>query len=136
LIGENPLTKIRIIDPEEQRYKRRFPKFPGVSQCVLLLESSNVHGSFLNAVIGDLTENAQGFLTEIIIAFYLETDQRVKRILIAAIAESAPVDAVGFLAENLNSTDDSICDWAIRGLERIDTKEARTALWLLKGSKE
>jgi len=34
-----------------------------------------------------------------------------------------------FLLEHLNDENESIRDWAVRGLRDLDTKEARTALW-------
>ncbi len=36
-----------------------------------------------------------------------------------------------FLLERLHDVNESICDWALRGLRNLDTKESRTTLWQL-----
>lgn len=128
------MNSSKIIDPEEQRYKSRYPKFPGVQVTVSLLKSPNVQGGFLDAVCSDLQANASNVLPEIITAFTQEEEQRVQRILIATIAEAAPVEACDFLTGNLESNDESIRYWAARGLEGIGTKDARAALYLWQSS--
>jgi HEAT repeat protein len=47
----------------------------------------------------------------------------------AAGGETKRPDAVPVLAEYLTSEDESFRCWAVAGLQKIDTKEARRLLW-------
>ncbi len=129
MIGMKNRKIKKIIDPEEKRYHQNYPKFPGVGTCVRLLRSSNVKGAYLDALLGDLVDHLPEHLAEVIAAFRAEPDERVRIMLIDAISEVAPPEALEFFVENVNSPNASIRFWAERGLEKMESKEARAALW-------
>lgn len=58
-----------------------------------------------------------------------EEDVWVKPILLGAIVEAGLPDAFPLFVEFLRSDDISLRHWAVHGLARLGTKEARTALW-------
>jgi HEAT repeat protein len=62
-------------------------------------------------------------------AFRTETDHGLRCWLLELIGEARSPDAFELLAEQLDSDDESIRNWAIRGLEQLNTKDARRLLW-------
>jgi HEAT repeat protein len=58
-----------------------------------------------------------------------ETAHGLRCWLLELIGETRRPDAVPVLAEYLTSEDESFRYWAVAGLQRIDTKEARRLLW-------
>lgn len=117
------------MDPEYQRYKRKFPAFPGVSTCVELLHKKNVRGSYLDALVADLEANAFDHSGELIAAFQAETDKRVKTLLLSALAQAQVQDAFPLYVEHLTGPDEGLRTWAAYGLHRLNTKKARRVLW-------
>jgi hypothetical protein len=59
----------------------------------------------------------------------IETDHGLRCWLLELIGETRRPDAVPVLAEYLTSEDESFREWAVAGLQAIDTKEARRMLW-------
>ncbi len=49
--------------------------------------------------------------------------------LLELIGEAKSEKALSILIKNLRSDDESYRSWAIYGLEKLDTKEARRVLW-------
>jgi HEAT repeat protein len=89
-----------------------------------------VQGTWGDLICGELAEHAADCLDELIAVIRNPRhDDRVRRLLVAAISEGGTASAVPFLAECLAASDESIRDYAVMGLKRIGTKEARTALW-------
>ncbi len=117
------------IDPEYQRYKRNYPSFPGVQACVDLLHQSNVQGAYLDALVADLEAHAVEHSDELIAAFQTKADMRVQSLLLAALAQARTHDAFRIFVEHLTGPDENLRTWAAYGLYRLDTKEARRALW-------
>jgi hypothetical protein len=70
-------------DPVYARWKRRHPKFPGVTKCVALLGRRNVTGGLVDVISGELQANATAHGTELIAAFRAERDGRVRSILLS-----------------------------------------------------
>ena len=69
-------------------------------------------------------------VTELIDEFNAERDDHGLRCwLLELIGEARSPLAFKLLAEQLHSTDESYSLWAARGLEKLDTKEARRLLW-------
>ena len=50
------MVKKRVVDPEEERFHRKYPRFMGVQRSVELIRSPNVRGTFLECVVGELEE--------------------------------------------------------------------------------
>jgi hypothetical protein len=78
------------VDPEYHRYRRSYPKFPGVKVCVDLLRRRNVHGAYLDGVMGDLAEHvADAGTTELVETYRAETDDVVQGLILSILAETA-----------------------------------------------
>jgi hypothetical protein len=116
-------------DPVYARWKRRHPKFPGVTKCVALLGRRNVTGGLVDIISGELQANATAHATELIAAFRAERDDRVRRILLSIICEARLEEALPVLVEYLQSDDETLRQWAAEGLRGSDTRIARKALW-------
>jgi len=119
----------RFIDPEEERWRKTYPKFPGVAKCVELLRSPNVFGTWTDIISEELVAHAPQIAQELFAAFHDEPDAWVKMILLSVIAEARLPEAMPILLEHLGSEDTSLRRYAITGLKNLGTKEARTALW-------
>jgi len=67
-----------------------------------------------------LREHADAFVDELLAEFAAGPDP----LLLELIAEARSSRALAVLAEQLDSTDDALQMWAVRGLEMLDTREA------------
>jgi HEAT repeat protein len=124
------VAKRQVIDPEERRWRRVYPAFPGVATCVALLRRPNVRGTWVDIIRAELTAHAGEGLGELVAEFRRpENDARVRALIVAAIADAAAPSAVPFLTGCLADPDEHVRHWAADGLRRIGTKAARTALW-------
>ena len=72
---------------------------------------------------------AASHVSELVDAYAIETDHGLRCWLLELLGETRSEDALPALAEALASPDDSIRSWGATGLEKLDTKEARTLLW-------
>jgi HEAT repeat protein len=115
-------------DPVYARWKRRHPKFPGVTKCVALLGRRNVTGGLVDIISGELQANAPANATELIAAFRAERDDRIRRILLSIICEARLEEALPVLVERLRSDDERLRHWAAEGLRGLDTHVVRKAL--------
>ncbi|MGH3389035.1 MAG: HEAT repeat domain-containing protein [Actinomadura sp.] len=76
-----------------------------------------------------LREHADAYVDELIAAFAAEPDDHGLRcLLLELIAEARSPQVLPVLAEQLDSEDESLRFWAIRGLEMLDTREAQREL--------
>jgi hypothetical protein len=75
-----------------------------------------------------LREHADAYVDELIAEFAREQDDELRCWLLELISEARAPGALGVLAGALESDDESIQFWAIRGLEMLDTRGARDAL--------
>jgi hypothetical protein len=116
-------------DPVYTRWKRQYPRFPGVAKCVELLRRRNVRGGVVDIVCHELQENATSHAAELVAAFRGECDDRVRRILLGIICEASLQEALPLLMEYLRSDDEDLRYWAVEGLRRLDTPETRKVLW-------
>lgn len=78
---------------------------------------------------GLMHQIAPDHIADLITAFREESDHGLRCWLIELIGSARSVDALPFLQAQLVSADGSIRSWAMRGLEQLDMKEARRALW-------
>jgi HEAT repeat protein len=119
-----------VLDPEAERWRRTYPTFPGVAKCVSLLGSRNVRGAWVDIICHELAQHAAETLDDLVGEFHSrKNDARVRALIMTAIGEAAPPNAVPFLSECLDDPDESVRGAAVYGLKRVGTKEARTALW-------
>ncbi|GHH63171.1 HEAT repeat domain-containing protein [Lentzea cavernae] len=83
-----------------------------------------------------LKPHAAEHLDELIEAFRAEQDDRGLRAwLLELISHARAPEALPILVEHLDHEDESLVGWAVSGLEQLDTKEARIALYRHRANK-
>jgi hypothetical protein len=75
-----------------------------------------------------LREHADSYVDALIAEFDQESDPELRDWLLELIAEARSPAAVDVLADQLDSEEESLRLWAIRGLEMLDTAPARQHL--------
>ncbi len=124
------MKKTDGLDPEFRRWQRDHPTSSGIAACIAWLRRPNVQGARVDIICAELATHAAACLDELVAEFRRpENGDRVRALIVAAIAEAGPPDAVPFLRDVLADPDESARRWAAAGLRRIGTKAARTALW-------
>jgi len=85
-----------------------------------------------------LREHADAYVEELIGEFAAEQDPELRCLLLELLAETRAVQTLDVFRGQLESTDETLQFWAVRGLEMLDTREAEQALrqarangWLL-----
>jgi HEAT repeat protein len=76
-----------------------------------------------------LLPHAAEHVEELLAEFAGESDHGLRCWLLELIGEARSPLALPLLVEQLHNDDESLRDWAIRGLEALDTKPAREQLW-------
>lgn len=76
-----------------------------------------------------LREHADAYVDELIEEFGRERDDELRCWLLELISEARSPSALRVLAGQLESDDESLRFWAVRGLEMLDTREARHELY-------
>lgn len=120
--------KKRILDPEYDRWCRKYPHFPGVAKCVELLHSTNVRGLWIDIICDELLLNAHDHADELIAATRAGVEQG-STILLHVLADAKLPEALPLFAELLRSPDESLRHYGVAGLKQLDSKEARRLLW-------
>jgi hypothetical protein len=75
-----------------------------------------------------LREHADAYTEDLIAAFEAEEDHRLRCWLLELVAEARSSAAIPVFAAQLESLDDAVRLWAVRGLEMLDTREAQRVL--------
>jgi HEAT repeat protein len=78
-----------------------------------------------------LREHADSYVDELITAFEQEPEQdgtETRCLLLELLAEARDPRALPVLAGRLDSTDETLRFWAVRGLEMLGTREAEQAI--------
>ncbi|TDC98480.1 HEAT repeat domain-containing protein [Actinomadura sp. 7K507] len=76
-----------------------------------------------------LREHADGYVGELIAEFEGERDDPDLRCrLLELLAEARSAQALGVFGDQLESPDESLRFWAVRGLEMLDSREAEQVL--------
>ena len=117
------------IDPEYRRWGSKYPRFPGVAECVRLLQTRKLRGAWRDIVFFELVANAQDCLPELIAAFRSEDNECVRLMVLSAITEARLAEAIPFLADVVRERHPQFASYAEQGLTEMGTREARTALW-------
>ncbi|MDX8148317.1 HEAT repeat domain-containing protein [Lentzea sp. BCCO 10_0061] len=78
---------------------------------------------------GLLRQIAAEHVDELVEAFRAEDDRGVRAWLLELIGDARSPEALPILVEHLDHEDESLADWAVAGLRKLDTKEARIALY-------
>jgi hypothetical protein len=116
------------IDPEYQRWGRRYPRFPGVAECASLIRAGKARGTWADIIAFELAENAGTCLAELIETFQNDPGGDVRLYVMMALDIARAPACVAFLAEVLREADPRYVPYAERALRGINTPEARTAL--------
>lgn len=121
----------RYLDPEEERWDRKYPRFPGVATCVELLGSTNVRGTWVEIICAELQKHADEHADELIAATRseLERESGLARILLHVVADSKLPAAQDLFVDLLASPDRTLHDYGLDGLKQLDTKESRRLIW-------
>lgn len=78
---------------------------------------------------GMLAPVASDVLPRLLAEYEAESDRGLRCWLLELIGLARSSDALPLLTRELDSDNESIRGWARRGLENLNTKEARTVLW-------
>ncbi|MFD0904158.1 hypothetical protein [Actinomadura sediminis] len=75
-----------------------------------------------------LREHADAYVAELIAEFEAESDVDLRCLLLELVAEARSPEALDIFRGQLDGMDEPLRFWAVRGLEMLDTREARQAL--------
>ncbi|MCO5973110.1 HEAT repeat domain-containing protein [Actinoallomurus soli] len=75
-----------------------------------------------------LREHADAYVGDLADAFGEEQDDELRCLLLELVAEARSPGALELLSAQLDSEDESLRFWAVRGLEMLDSAAARQAL--------
>ena len=105
-------------------------KWIGYKKSLEILHDRNVHCSEKEEVFWDLVPHAEEYIYELMKDFRDEKNRGIRVWLIDLIGYARSPDAFELLKEQLYHGD-PLCFrlYAIDGLKKLDTKEARTVLW-------
>jgi hypothetical protein len=103
------------------------PTFPGYAACLRMMRDRDAltqeHGYHW------LLPHVAEYVGELVAEFRSETRDRGLRCwLLELLGEAKDLRTLGLFREQLLSADESLRDWAIRGLRLLETAEARAAL--------
>lgn len=116
------------VDPEYQRWGRRYTHFPGVAECARLIGAGHARGAWADIIVFELAENAETCLPELIETFRNDPASDVSLYIMMALEIARIPASVPFLAEVLREADQRYLSYAKRALQGINTSEARTVL--------
>ncbi len=129
IIAANRIQYRDSVDPEYRHWGKKYPRFPGVAECVRLIQEGKATGAWSDIIVYELAEHAAACLPELVVAYREASNDRVQLYVMLALDTSYPPEAVPFLADVLREGIESHAALAKSALQGIDTREARTALW-------
>ena len=101
--------------------------FPGFAECMRLMRRRDPQQ--MEDGFHLLQARAHEFVPELIAEFRGESKHGLRCWLLELLGYARSEAAYPLFLEFLESEDESLRDWAIRGLRELDTKEARRTLW-------
>ena len=122
-------------DPEYQRWFRKYPKFPGINECIQLILAGKATGAWADIIVNELAANAADNLEELISEFHKHTleataeSNKVTLLIMMALELAKLPASIQFLSQVLKEGDKRFTQYALCTLQAIDTREARTALY-------
>lgn len=81
-----------------------------------------------------LREHADAYVDDLVAEFGKEPDDELRCWFLELICEARAPRTLPVLAAQLESEDESLQFWAVRGLEMLDTREARHELYLARSN--
>jgi hypothetical protein len=116
-------------DPEYLRWRRKYPRFPGVDECARVIRAGDKRGAWAEIIAHELASNAGTCLPALIAAFRNDSSDDVRLYVMMALDIARLEESVPFLAEVLGNGDPRFTPYAERALQGISTREARAVLW-------
>jgi hypothetical protein len=116
-------------DPEYLRWRRKYPRFPGVEECARLIRAGKARGLWADIIAFELAGNANNCLPALIDTFRNDPSEHVRLYVMMALDIAVLPASVPFLAEVLSGGDPRFTAYAEHALQTINTREARKALW-------
>src|SRR5262245_6016074 len=117
------------LDPAYQEWGRKYPRFPGVAECVRLINEHKARGVITDIIVFELAEHAASCLPDLIQAFRDNPSGDVRMFVLMALEIARVPESVEFFGEVLRDGDPRYQPYALRALKDIDTRESRTLLW-------
>jgi len=102
-------------------------RFPGFDECMHLMRKHDPQ--LKEEGFGYLLPRSHDYVDALIAEFRAESNHGLRCWLLELIGEARATAAFPLPREYLYSEDESLRSWAIRGLQYLETKEARHALW-------
>jgi hypothetical protein len=109
------------IDPEYQRWGRKYPRFPGVGECVRLINAKKARGAWADIIANELAANASSCLSDLMDAFQNNADGDVRLYVMMALEMAAVPDAVPLLTDVFREGNERLAPYAERALRKINT---------------
>jgi hypothetical protein len=122
------------VDPEYQRWKRKYPRFPGVAELMRLIRTRKAKGSWADIIVNEMADHAKECMADLLETFRTDESEEVRLYIMMALDIARPPEAVPFLAEVLREGNPRYARYAESALRGINTREARTALWNITNS--
>ena len=119
----------KLTDPEHRRWAQKYPRFPGVAECVRLIRARKARGSWADIIAQELALNAHLNLPEMIELFRTDKHHGVRQYMMMALEMAQLPESVPFFVEILQERKPEFLPYAERALRAINTPEARSALW-------
>ena len=101
----------------------------GYEKSLEMLGNRNVRNQDWEDVFWDLTTHASEYIHELMADFQEEKNREMRITLLELIHYARSPEAFHLLVEQLHADNAELRFWAIRGLQDLDTKEARRFLW-------
>jgi hypothetical protein len=116
-------------DLEYRRFRQKYPRFPGVAECVRLIKARKARRAWADFIVLELAEHASACWQELLETFFNEPHGDVRLYIMMALEEASLPQTVPFLAEVLDDGDERLVPYAVRALKSINTPESRKELW-------
>lgn len=126
---------LECVDPEYRRWGKKYPRFPGVPECLRLIETGKAKGAWADIIVFEFERHARECLGELLDTYQKTRSEQFRLSVLLALERAQLPESVPFLNEVLHGdglTLASIAEGALRG---IGTREARIALWEGKGGR-
>ena len=116
-------------DPVYQRWRRKYPRFPGIDECARLIDAGKAQRAWADIIVYELAENANNCLLLLIDAFRNDSSDDVRLYVMMALEIAGLQESVPFLVEVLRGVDPRFIPYAARTPHSINTQVACAALW-------
>jgi hypothetical protein len=102
-------------------------RFPGFAKCMELMRKRNPH--LQEEGFAMLRPHAHEYVDELIEEFGRETDWGLRGWILELLGDAKSPSAFPLFINILRGNEENLWSWAIRGLHKLNSKQARQALW-------